>query len=37
MPGFPLRLIIQVLKLLLQLLEWFLSDNDEEKKKIESG
>lgn len=35
MPGFPFKIIIRVLKMIVNLLEWYSEENGEEKKKIE--
>lgn len=35
MPGFPFKVLIKVIQLVLQLLEWLAADNDEEKSKVE--
>ena len=35
MPGFPFKLAIRLLKMVVTLLEWYASDDDGEKKQVE--
>lgn len=36
MPGFPFKLALRLLKMVVSLLEWYSEDDDGKKKKIET-